>query len=339
MKKSTLILLIIFAVLGSGTAWYLSQDKADGKRTYDVSDMHFEVPKEQIHKIFLADRKGNNSTLVRQSDDKWTFNGEHIARKEPMLGLLNTLERLTVKYRPPRPAINRIVEQLATVGIKVEVYGKEDELLKSYYVGGTDEAGTGTYMIMEGADEPFVMHMRNFIGSLRPKYFLIGDEWRDRHVFHQDPAAVKSISLEYPKQKNKSFRLEKTDDGYTVAPFFNTTSKTDLPYRKGSAEQYLNFFPKLQVEAYQNRYPLRDTVSTLLPFAVLTYTLEDNTSRSLRFIPFHKIDRYGNTIPPDYNQGIFRFHVDASWGDFMVVQQAPIKKIFQEYDFFFGKDG
>ncbi|MCB9291126.1 MAG: hypothetical protein H6560_27725 [Lewinellaceae bacterium] len=53
-----------------------------------------------------------------------------------------------------------MVESLATEGMKVELYDKDGGLLKAYYVGGSTSDERGTYMIMEGAEQPYVPTFR-----------------------------------------------------------------------------------------------------------------------------------------------------------------------------------
>ena len=60
----TLILLIVFLILGGGTAWYLL-NKEDDKTTLAGLDRDFAVENvAQIHKIFLANRADNSTTLL-----------------------------------------------------------------------------------------------------------------------------------------------------------------------------------------------------------------------------------------------------------------------------------
>ena len=335
MKRTTLILFILFAILGSGTAWYLSQSEERGKRTYRTPDMNFAVDTNDVYKVFLVDRKGNETTLVRNGD-QWIYNGKHKVRFNAIDQLLGAMSNVIVKYRPPKTAYKAITKELAGLGIKVEAYDKNDQLLKSYYVGGTDEDGGGTFMIMEGSNEPFATYMRNFIGSMRPKYFLVGDEWRDRTIFPVNLSEIQKITVDYPKQKNKSFRLEKKDGTFQVNPFYSTTSPINRPYREGSAEQFIEGFKKAKAEAFQNEYPYRDTLSTMLPFAVVSITTDDGQEVEAKFIPFHATDRYGNIVPPDYNKPIFRYHVDTNLGDFLVTQQLVVGQLFTAYENFFA---
>ncbi len=336
MKRTTLILFVLFAVLGSGTAWYLWQ-KPQGeasKSTLNVEHMRFAVEKDAIHKVFIADREGNQSTVERRGDH-WMYNGEHRVREAAISNLLLAMSTLKVKYRPSRESIDFITKWMATHGIKVEAYGKDGELLKSYYIGRDDEDGTATFMVMDGADEPFAMHRPGLNGSLRPSFFLIKDEWREKIVYRETPEDIVSVSVEYPMQRNKSFRLERDGEGFNVSPYYEITPRLNKPYRKGTADAFLQNFEKIQAEGFTNQHTFKDSLLTKIPFAVVSVKLKDGTEKTTRYIPFHGVNRYGKLVPPNFDEPILRYHVDCNWGDFMLVQHPFLKNVFVSYDHFF----
>ncbi len=335
--KRTIILLVIFSVLAGSTAWYFSNHKDDGKRTYKkTAEMDFAVEAENVHKIFINDRQGNKSLLTRQ-EDHWMLDNKYKVRPTAISMLLYTISRLEVKYRPAKAAVKNIINDFATFGIEVEIYDKNDQLIKNYYVGKGDQDGSGTYMIMAEADEPFAMYIPSFDGSLRPRYFLKGEQWRDKSVFSEKIEDIQSVSIEYPKQKNKSFKLSKLDGEYKVEPFYKNTPSINKPYQKGSAEKYLAGYNSLVAEAFQNDHAKRDSISALIPFCDITLVKNDGEVKSVRFFPYTRIDKYGNPVPDPEGQPVFRLNADCSWGDFMLVQQSVFSKVFWSYESFFEK--
>ena len=124
----------------------------------------------------------------------------------------------------------RDLRETAADGIKVEIYDLQGKAMKTYYIGGITNDEHGTIMIMEGSEQPYVMHVPSFIGSLRVRYLVKEDEWRDRAVFNEKPEEVQEIKVEYPQQKSESFILEKTGVAeYKVRPFFSRTASTAPP--------------------------------------------------------------------------------------------------------------
>ncbi len=335
--KRTLILLSIFIVLAGSTAWYFSSQKNNGKTSYKkTAEMDFAVEPESVYKIFLNDRFGNKTLLTRKSD-YWLLDNQYKVRPTAISMLLYTMKKLEVKYRPANAAKQYIINDFATLAIEVEVYDKDDQLIKNYYVGNSDQKGSGTYMIMAEAEEPLVMHIHGFHGSLRPRYFLKGEEWRDKTVFAEKTEDIKSIWVDYPKQKNKSFKLSKSGGKYNVVPFYEVTPVSGKTYMKGTAEKYLSGFKSLVAEAFQNDHTKRDSISSLVPFCNITITKNDGEVKSVRFFPFTNIDKYGNPKPTPKGYPVFRLNAECSWGDFMLVQQNVFKKAFWSYESFFEK--
>ncbi len=335
--KKTITLLAIFVVLAGSTAWYFSSQKNKGKTSYKkTAEMDFAVDPERVFKVFLNDRSGNKSLLTRK-DDYWLLDNKYKVRPTAISMLLYTMKKLEVKYRPARTAKQNIINDFVTFAIEVEVYDKEDQLIKNYYVGGSDQKGSGTYMIMADAEELFAMHIPSFTGSLRPRYFLKGEQWRDKSVFAEKTEDIQSIWVDYPKQKNKSFKLSKIGGQYEIIPFYEATPRNNNPYLKGMAEKYLAGYESLVAEAFQNDNEKRDSIVSLVPFCNITITYNDREVKSVRFFPFTDIDRYGNPKPTPAGYPIFRLNADCSWGDFMLVQQDVFKKAFWTYELFFEK--
>lgn len=335
--KKTLLLLLVFVVLAGGTAWYFTTNKNDGKSTYAKPEhMDFAVDPDQVYKVFINDREGNKSLLTRNGDH-WLIDNKFRVRPTAMTMLLYTIEKLEVMYRPTKTALPHIVNDFATFGIEVEIYNEKDELIKNYYVGKTDRKGTGTYMIMADSEEPFAMHIPSFEGSLRPRYFLKGEEWRDKSVFNEKMEDIQAVSVEYPKQKNKSFKLSRTNGSYSIEPFYEVTPVINRPYVKGMAEKYLSGYQSLVAEAFQNDHAKRDSITSLIPFCHITLTKNDGEVKSVKFFPFQNQDKYGNPKPDPEGYPVFRMNADCSWGDFMLIQQNVFKKAFWSYESFFEK--
>lgn len=326
--------MILFIVLGSGAAWYFATKPGQKKSTYLTENMEFAVDPEQVYKVFMADRDGSKTTLVRKGEE-WLLDGKHKTRSTSILLLMEAIGKFEVKYRPAKAAYDHITKDLATHGVKVELFDQADKLLKSYYIGGVDEDGEGNFMILEGSNEPFVMHISSFVGGLRTRFAMTGDEWRDRSVFSENAEDITSVSIEYPKQKNQSFIMSLEDGEYKVAPFYKTTPIITKKVSKGKPLQFLQGFKSKIAESFQNRYTHIDYAKTLTPFAIITLTKKDNTQKTVRFIPYVDTDKEGNIIQQDPNAPVFRMHADCSWGDFMLVQHHVFENVFWSYESFY----
>jgi hypothetical protein len=335
MKRTNLILGIIFLLLAGTTGWYLYQKNQ--LTSLKGADYQFAVEDTaSIYKIFLADRMDNRITLERK-DKYWTVNGDKRARQTAIDNLLETIKNVQLKYRIPRAAIPSLVSDLMAHGIKVEIYNKNNKLLKAYYVGGTTNDEMGTHMIMEGADEPYVTYMPAFDGSLRIRYFTKELQWRDRSIFVEPMENIQSCAVEYPKLQGKSFRLErKGKDEFEVTPFYPGSPPIAAPYRKGSAEQYLIGFEKQIAEAFENENPTRDSISQLVPFCIISMKTLDGKEKTVRLHPIISTNKYGEEVlSNEGKQQIERYFADVSTGDYMLIQHHLWQKLLVPIDYFF----
>ncbi len=327
--KRTLLLAVLFAGLGLG-AWYAWHQKSTRSGTITAWDVDFAIKDPtKVGKIFIADRKGQTATVERK-DGVWIYNGQYPARPSAVQSLMETLTKLTVKSLPTTTAEEPMIKSLATQGIKVEVYDVDGRRLKCYYVGGVTNDEQGTYMMMEGSEKPYVTHIPSFVGQLRVRYLLGDDNWRDRTVFAEKPETIQSVVVEYPQQKAESFRLEKVKEAeYTVTPYQSTTSRRSGTPRKGVPEAYLLQFERLVAEGYDTDNPQRDSISALVPFAIVTVKKTDGQEKKVRFWPTDiKINGLtGKTFVEHY-------HAQRD-GDFLVVQDYVFGRVFRGYSFFY----
>ncbi len=329
--KRTLLFAALFLVLGAG-AWYVITQKNAQSGSVQSWDMDFSIKNTNtIGKIFIADRAGNTTQLERKVG-YWLYNGQYKARPSAVQLLLETINQMVVQNIPPEASEPSIVKGLATTGIKVEIYDLDNQKIKAFYVGGVTIDERGTYMIMEGSENPYVVHVPGFIGQLRVRFFQGADEWRDRKVFGEKVENIQAVSVDYPQQKSMAFKLEKSgDDSYVVQPFYSTTPLIRKPLRKGIPEAYLTQFESLTAEAYETSNPLRDSVVSLVPFAVVNLIKTDGTEKKVRFWPV-EVERN----PQTGQEFVVRYFTDINNGEsFVLTQDRNFGVLFKGYPFFF----
>ncbi len=332
MKKTTNWLILIFLLLCVGTFWYL-QTRNSRNSTILGADRNFKVENpDEIYKIFIAKRTGINTTLIREGNH-WLYNGKYRARPGAMENLLDAITHVRLQSIPPKSALDNIVKELATYGIKVEIYNRRGKKIKAYYVGGTAAGERGTILIMDGAAQPYVVELPLMEGQIRIRYELEGDQWRDRAVFRQPLEEIQSVSIDYPKQKSKSFRLEKQGANYNVQPLYALTKKINSPLDKASVEAFLMGFKEIIAEGFENDYPHKDSIRQIIPFAILSLKDVRGKEKIVTLFPYRNVDAFGKTK----SEVVERYFADLSTGDFMLVQHRVFKKIFWAYNFFFEK--
>ena len=133
--KKTILLFILLLLIGGGTYWFIQQapDKGSSGKGWHTS---LTVPNtDDIHRIFIADRKGGTFNLEKK-EDGWYVDEQYRVRPGKIKFILETLERQRVKSIPPKAAGEIAVKSIATTGIKVETYDAEGNSLLNFYIGG-----------------------------------------------------------------------------------------------------------------------------------------------------------------------------------------------------------
>ncbi|MCS6928908.1 MAG: DUF4340 domain-containing protein [Saprospiraceae bacterium] len=332
----TRLLFVLFLLAGVAAYyfWQQSERYASGSRV--APDMDFAVKDTNaIYRIFIADRRGRTADLKRL-ENQWVYNGQYKARPSAIEVLLQTVCCLNVLYVPPKAAEKHAVKALAANGIKVELYDRHNRLLKSYYVGDVTPDERGTYMIMEGSEQPYVVYLPGFIGQVRVRYLLGDEDWRDRMIFTEKPENIQAISVEYPQHRSASFRLLKVGTAeYIVQPLFSTTPPSRMPQRKGAAEAYLLRYEFLGAEGFAPSELNIDSIRATVPFAIVHLERTDKTFVKARFWPINaQSDSYTG------ERFIIHYLTEVNDGqDYYITQHHVFGPIFQTYLSFFEGRG
>ena len=334
MKKNYW-LIAIFLLLGGATAWYFFTQKSGETSTLGW-DRKFKVEnRDDIQKIFIAKRTGENTTFER-SGDHWVVNGDSKASPNAMENLLEAVTTLELKYVPPATATTNVVKELAARGIKVEIFNKSGNKIKAYYVGGTTPDARGTYMILENAEQPMVMEIPAMEGQIRTRYDLTGDDWRDKTVFGYQPEQIQSVTVEYPQQRNKSFRLEREGSDFKILPFYGNTPPINRQVDKAGVEKFLVNFESLVAESYFNNYSKKDSIRQTIPFSIVAVSDIKGAEHKAAFYPTYNIDSKTGQRTSDI---VERYYADVDSKDWMVTQHRVFQQIFWPYDAFFVAEG
>lgn len=334
----TLLLLLAVLLLGCA-AWFALSTKDDGSsvsnRGTDRQFSLFEFG--QVDRIFIADRQDHKVSLTRGGVTGWLADGEP-ANENILKNLISALRSVDIKTLPTQKAIPNMVKDLATNGILVQLFNKEGTKLRGFYIGGGTHDELGTYAIMEGSENPYVVHQPHFSGNIRARFNHWGDEWRDRVYFRVNPDKVEQFSIEYPIQKDKSFRLERDGANYKVMPFYGTSQPT-LTVSRGIVEGAMSRYEKY----YVNRYENGDTESikeakTLLPFAIITVKQEGQEAKTMEVYPRYKNQTFSNDAKSGeeiINGGLNAFTAFINGGqDWVLLNVETTQPLLVAYDYF-----
>jgi len=333
MKKSTLILLILLIAAGAG-AWYFTQKKEADQLHALGWDRNFKVDNvDDIYKIFIVQRSGAKTTLERKGDG-WIYNNQFPARQTAVDNIMEIFGTARMQYEPSKTATNVIVESLATIGIKVELFDKNGKKIKGMYVGGSTPQERGTYIILEDAEQPYIAELPMLNGSFRGRLLLTGDEWRDKTVFDYTPEEIDFVSVEYPKQKSKSFKMQRNGGKFDVAPFYDFTQKINKPVQQANVEAFLIGFERQISETFDNKDEENEKYKEIIPFVNITLRTKSGEETQATLYPKGSLGA-GGTVKTDEIERFVAYVTKHGNQDWMVTQMRNYRRVLWSYDRFF----
>ncbi len=338
MKKTILLLLLLLA-LGAG-AWYVK--KSDKKNQMPASTSLYAIDDiSRVYKAGLIYPDGKKVKLERTKDG-WLYNGRK-GNESVINTLLNTVKKQRILYATPASLKQTMLKSLATNKVKVELYDKDDQLLQLFYVGAPGNDGNSTYFIKEGSNEPHLVGVPGFVGTIGSNYNRPEQDWINKIVVKQQPDNITEVSLEYPNLKNHSFKLARKGEQFEITPFYDFTPKLSKSPKLGAGKTFLSFFEKIGAEAYEPNLQLRDSLLNLVPFATLKYKEKSQKEHVLKFYPYIPQGvagiEYLLAKDRDSNSpiGVNRYFVIDENKDCFMTQHRVIGKLLWKYADFFEK--
>ena len=247
-KQHAFIILAIILLL-IVLLWQMRFKNSDSSLAYDfaVSDTA------SISKIFIADMKGNSINLDK-TENNWQINNRYKVKNNSMEIILQTIKNISVQRPVSESRYNKVIQDLATNGVKIEIYqNREQKPTKIYTIGSNTSDHSGTYMLLKNQEQPYIMHIVGFNGILGPRYGLQGQEvnttiWRDRNIFKLKAEEIKSLQLINEKGMDSSFTIKNERENLTLFDFQQIKIKS----RKETLLSYLNLFQNINCESFKD---------------------------------------------------------------------------------------
>lgn len=340
MKKYLPYLVIILALLAA-TVWF-----AANKSTSTLSEREgrFAVKdKNEIAKIILTDTE-NKSVELKQQNGVWMVNGKYPARPELVAQLFDALTRVTSLCPVPTAAHDNVIREMTAHHVQAQIFDAKNNLLKSYWVGGPSVDGKYTYMLLridgKPAQRPHMTYLPGVKGYLTYHYGTDEENWRSRLLFNYQPGDIYALQVDYTGEEKNSFRINRiAADSFSLAPVQHNFVRSDT-YQQKYIRQYLGFYSSVFIEAYDNRYPLKDSMLSTTPYAIISVTGKNKVVNRVNLyrMPVSQrsktlFDDKGNEITYDVDH----FHAGIHHNqDFAIAQYYVFGKLLRSYkDFFF----
>jgi hypothetical protein len=321
MKKQVRVLALVALIIVNGITG-CKEERTD-RRDFKLEET------DRVDKVFLS-KKDGTQLLLEKKDGQWWVNNTYRAYSFNVSFLLDrTLKNLSVKRAVPQTALDEVMRQLAVNATKVEIY-KDGEKDKTYYVGGNTADLRGTYMMLEGSDRPYVVHIPGFEGYLSSRFHMGVNEWIDRTVFDVKPEELASIQLVRTNPAESFIATQVKPGDYRLF----TLKREPLPNVNQSAlRSYFNQFEKRNWEGIPTDITRQkaDSIVQLEPYIELTLTTDEQV-RTLKVYRKPSYDKMHGLYDQEGNEIVYdpeRYFATLSGFDQpLVIQDYVFRNIF-----------
>lgn len=133
--------------------------------------------------------------------------------------MLYTLDKMRIKMPVSLASHDNVITRMAGTNTKVEVYQivprinlfnkvklfPHEKMTKVFYIGDVTQDNSGTYVLKEGADKAYIVHLHGFRGFISSRFSANQEDWRDHKIISEDISNIASLKLEFNNDPENSF--------------------------------------------------------------------------------------------------------------------------------------
>jgi hypothetical protein len=353
MKKNRVILLITLILIIIAGILYLSTSSTTLRKS--VSDFSIQDTA-SVTRIFLADKNNNEVMLEKQDDGSWKIDGKYTVQQAKINSFLKTLKDIEVRSPVPLAARDNVIKRMAAIAKKIEIYQvlpvinlfdriklfPREKRSKVYYVGDVTQDNLGTFMLMEGAENPFVVYIPGFRGFVSTRYSTVKADWRDYTVFKTPINRIRSVRVEFPLTPVQSYEID-VRDNQNIELISLADNQPVQAFDTLRALNFLTSFEDIRFEsllAHLIEKEFIDSVSASPPKTIIKLTDIDGNINKVKifskmgFAPLYSED--GATMEPlDLDRAYALVNEEE---DFVLIQYFVFDEVTRTLDYLKGKE-
>ncbi len=268
-----------------------------------------------ITKIFMADKMGNSVVLSR-TDKGWLVNDTFRANNNMINEFMRTIYYISLKSPVPIAARDNVLKRMSSFGVKVEIYARvpwarigslwlfpKERKIRTFYVGDNPQDKIGTYFLMDGAKDPYIMYIPGMMGFLQNYFSPKEQDWRDHTFMNMYYPQIQKIEVAYFDNPENSFTLIKENNENIHLLDYNNVEIPNLDLPK--ARSYMSGFVNVrfaEMLSYLDEAK-RDSILQQKPYCNIKLTSIDNQIQEMTFFkiyyPEGLEDSFGRIIYED----------------------------------------
>lgn len=331
MNKKNIILIVVLIAL---PLVYFILEK-DISTNSDLEEDHFAISNlEDIDQIFISENKSKRFALLSKDENNiWRINNRWVVNESRMRILLETIRDIRIKYEVPQNAQSTIMAQIAGTGVKTMIYDG-DKLLKSYFVGTPTSDMLGTYIVEQGSERPWVVHIPGMNGFISSRYFTDSVEWRNKNIFNIPREEIKNVQVKWPNQPQENFTIKREGEEFRL---LNDEGKEVSEVNSLKIKSYLNLFMvyeknNLACEGFHKKFSQEkvDSIKNSTPYFTIEVQLLNGKQKKLKL--FRKPIQINTYEAYDNEGNLLKYEQDKYWG-----VQDDEKWIMEIQDLVFAK--
>lgn len=329
--KKSVILVIILAIIAAFLLLTNSEETFKKQSNiFSVTDTT------SVTKFFLADKNNNTVKVERSSTGAWILNDKYEVNPTMVQVMLLTFSEIDIKAPVAKSMRNTVIRMMAGKSVKTEIYQRvyrinifnkiklfpHEKLVRTYYVGDVTMDNSGTFMLMEGSEDPYIVNIPGFKGFVASRYSAIEGDWHSHSVFRYRVPDIKSVSVKYKETPQQSFVINNDNNHiFTVEPLMGKIPAANIDTTK--VLRYLSLYRNLNYESLLDDMSKtkRDSILATAPTCEITLLDRFGKSHTLaawkRKAEIGQLDNKGNQLDWD----IERMYAHKDNDEYMVVIQ------------------
>ncbi len=230
-KKFWGLLGFVIALIVTFLVYFLIKNPR--KSTLNLAEIEFAVKDTaSIQKVTLtAYIEGNpvSKVYLTKKETNWWVNEKFKAQNTAVEHLLQTIYAIQMQQPLHPNAIENVKKLIKKRNIHVIIQNSNGTILKGYYIGPATPDSKGNYVILEGAENPYIAEIPGFQGYLSTRFSANPDVWRDYTLWNIQPDDFQKFELK-DKTQNTLIKVEKKNQIFYINnhPFQDTQTVKNL---------------------------------------------------------------------------------------------------------------